>query len=579
MHIISAHSRQLQHAIYASLLPAAVCPCLISIVGVRPASVVCALHFTMSFLPIFNQAAKSATRTASTSCVRFSFLPTLVAPAYPSLSLLSLPASLHSSSLLQSARFLSSIASPQPAFDAPLTEFDAPRLTRPSRLSSPSAPLSTPHSSTAADEADGVYIPARRSPNRGRASRPTSSRQPAVVSPSSSHSPAPTTSTASAPSESTGLSGGPSAVSPFSGGSLNPDDYPMDPRLRESLRRSFRISAFFPIQATAYQPIVEGKDVLARSKTGTGKTLAFILPLLERLKRERVVARKGEISVLVMEPTRELANQVTQEIEKLSSDTRVCAVYGGVGYGQQTDKLLRGVDVCVGTPGRLMDLLDKGACTLRETRVVVLDEADEMLRRGFKEDMEKIMGYASRQRKVQMLLFSATLPDWIQQVSRQFQSQPLLIDQVSGEDNSTPLQMEHVALPAPRLLVERLKLIGELARSVRGRVILFVNSKVDADVICSSDFEDELGVDARALHGDVPQARRDRLMHSFKAGHFKMLVSLHKHPHTVVTHQRCSWKRMEGSAAMRRLYHARQPMVAVEETDGFPVSFTLARAE
>lgn len=304
----------------------------------------------------------------------------------------------------------------------------------------------------------------------------------------------------------------------------------MDPRLRESLRRNFRISAFFPIQASCYQPIVEGKDVLARSKTGTGKTLAFVLPLLERLKRERVVARKGEISVLVMEPTRELANQVTQEIEKLSPDTRVCAVYGGVGYGPQTDKLLRGVDVCVGTPGRLMDLLDKGACTLREVRVVVMDEADEMLRRGFKEDMEKIMAYANKgQRKAQMLLFSATLPDWIQQVSRTFQQQPLLIDQVTGDDNTTPLQMEHHALPAPRLLVERLKLIGELARGVRGRVILFVNSKVDADVICSSDFEDELGVDARALHGDVPQARRDRLMQSFKAGHFKMLVRPRAH--------------------------------------------------
>ena len=298
----------------------------------------------------------------------------------------------------------------------------------------------------------------------------------------------------------------------------------MDPRLRESLRTKFRISAFFPIQATAYVPIVEGKDVLARSKTGTGKTLAFVLPLLERLKRERVVARKGEISILVMEPTRELANQVTQEIEKLSPETRVCAVYGGVGYGPQTDKLLRGVDVCVGTPGRLMDLLDKGACSLREVRAVVLDEADEMLRRGFKEDMENIMGYANRQRKAQMLLFSATLPDWIQQVSQQFQSEPVLIDQVSGEENTTPLLMDHIAISSPRLLVDRLKLIGELARGVRGRVILFVNSKVDADTICSHDFADELGVDARALHGDVPQARRDRLMQGFKAGHYKMLV-------------------------------------------------------
>ena len=479
----------------------------------------------MSLLPIFHLAARSATRATFAARVYCSFLPSLLAPAYPSSSLLSAPASL-CSSLLLSPRLLSSFASPRPAatVDSTSADFDPPRS----------------HNS---NDDGGVFIPARRSTMRSRVNRLSSSqsREPTSASSATAPSSTPTLVQQSvSPTEPNGADGAVPPQPASHSASLNPDDYPMDPRLRESLRRNFRISAFFPIQATAYQPIVQGLDVLARSKTGTGKTLAFILPLLERLKRERIVARKGEISVLVMEPTRELANQVTQEIEKLSPDTRVCAVYGGVGYGLQTEKLLRGVDVCVGTPGRLMDLLDKGACTLREVRVVVLDEADEMLRRGFKEDMENIMGYANRQRKVQMLLFSATLPDWIQQVSRQFQSQPLLIDQVSGEDNSTPLQMEHVALPAPRLLVERLKLIGELARSVRGRVILFVNSKVDADVICSSDFEDELGVDARALHGDVPQAKRDKLMQAFKAGQFKMLVSsthTHTETHTQGAHR------------------------------------------
>jgi superfamily II DNA/RNA helicase len=184
----------------------------------------------------------------------------------------------------------------------------------------------------------------------------------------------------------------------------------MSPSLRRSLRDNFNISSFFPIQAECYTAIAEGKDVIGRSKTGTGKTLAFVLPILERLQRERVIAGRGEVSVLVVEPTRELARQVVGEIEKLSSDVKVLAVYGGAAFSPQSEALMRGVDICVGTPGRLMDHLDRGSCSLRKTLVVVLDEADEMLRRGFKEDIDVILSFANKKQKAQMLLFRSAQP-------------------------------------------------------------------------------------------------------------------------------------------------------------------------
>ena len=147
----------------------------------------------------------------------------------------------------------------------------------------------------------------------------------------------------------------------------------------------------FPIQAECYHPIADGKDLIGRSKTGTGKTLAFVLPILERLKRLNTKPARGEISVLIMEPTRELANQVCQEIEKLNPRLNVVAVYGGVSYSHQQMKLSRGADVVVGTPGRLIDHIERKNLNLTKIQYVILDEADEMLNFGFAEDIEKIL--------------------------------------------------------------------------------------------------------------------------------------------------------------------------------------------
>ena len=247
------------------------------------------------------------------------------------------------------------------------------------------------------------------------------------------------------------------------------------------------------------------------------------------------------MSVLILEPTRELARQVRGEIEKLAPSVRVATVYGGVGYGEQQSALLRGVDICVGTPGRLMDLLDRGACTTRGTRILVLDEADEMLARGFKKDIDTVLQDINKRRKAQTLLFSATLPQWVRDISAEFQRDAIVVDKVTGEDNATPPAIDHVAMAAPRMMVDRIRLIGELARSVEGRAILFVNRKADADLIC--DFRDELGVRARPLHGDLSQAARDSLMDDFRRGKLKMLVSAHRQAHT---------RGREGQAVARR---------------------------
>ena len=304
-----------------------------------------------------------------------------------------------------------------------------------------------------------------------------------------------------------------------------PTTTPWTPPCAALSRTNFSITQFFPIQAECYLPITQGRDLIGRSKTGTGKTLAFILPLLQRLRAEAFRPGRNEMSVLILEPTRELARQVTDEIRKLSPSTRTATVYGGAAYGPQTDALRGGVDVCVGTPGRLLDLIERGQCSPRGTRVLVLDEADEMLKRGFKREMDEVLASVSKGgAKAQVLLFSATLPPWVREVSDAFQRDALVVDKVTGEENVTPLLIDHSAVAAPRLLSDRLRLIGEMARGVEGRVILFCNRKADADLVCDAQYRADLGVRARAIHGDLSQSARDRIIADFKGGRIKMLV-------------------------------------------------------
>src|SRR5436853_6481936 len=174
-----------------------------------------------------------------------------------------------------------------------------------------------------------------------------------------------------------------------------------------------------PVQAAVFGPILAGRDVICRSKTGTGKTAAFGIPLLERIP-----AGTRRASALVLCNTRELALQVAQEIEALGKhkDLRVVAIYGGAGMGEQTDALHEGAEVIVGTPGRVYDHIRRGNLKLDSTRIAVLDEADEMLSAGFYEEVTRILDHLPRDR--QTLLFSATVPPDIEQLATKYLRNP-----------------------------------------------------------------------------------------------------------------------------------------------------------
>ncbi|RLN42065.1 hypothetical protein C2845_PM01G24940 [Panicum miliaceum] len=189
------------------------------------------------------------------------------------------------------------------------------------------------------------------------------------------------------------------------------------------------IKHLFPIQRAVLIPALEGRDLIARAKTGTGKTLAFGIPMIKRLMEDDggQSTRRGRIPrVLVLAPTRELAKQVEKEIKESSPKLSTVCVYGGVSYNVQQNALSRGVDVVVGTPGRIIDLINGGSLQLGEVQYLVLDEADQMLAVGFEEDVETILQQLPAER--QSMLFSATMPSWVKKLSRRYLNNPLTID-------------------------------------------------------------------------------------------------------------------------------------------------------
>ena len=182
------------------------------------------------------------------------------------------------------------------------------------------------------------------------------------------------------------------------------------------------IKFFFPVQYNTFDTIYKGKDLIARDRTGSGKTMAFSLPIIERFRDEDAFA-KARTKFLIVLPTRELAIQVKNEIESIkhkSSEFSVVNVYGGADIYGQIRELKDGADIIVATPGRLLDLLERGQVSLNHLQAVCLDEADEMLKQGFQEDIEKIFQYVEKHgpKKTQNLLFSATIPSWVSEISR-----------------------------------------------------------------------------------------------------------------------------------------------------------------
>jgi superfamily II DNA/RNA helicase len=287
------------------------------------------------------------------------------------------------------------------------------------------------------------------------------------------------------------------------------------------------ITTPFPIQAMAIPIALTGTDMIGQARTGTGKTLAFGVPMLQRVvvpgERDYPhLAKPGAPQGLVVTPTRELASQVSGDLATASTQrhARVLTVYGGVGYDPQLNGLVGGVEVVVGTPGRLLDLADRGALDLSHIKVLVLDEADEMLDLGFLPDVERILAKTPELR--QTMLFSATMPAAIVSLARRHLRHPVNIRAESAEDTMmvpTTAQFVYQAhdLDKPEIVARILQAEN------RNRVMIFCRTKRSAQRL-SDDLADR-GFAVAAIHGDLNQALREKALKRFREGKINVLVA------------------------------------------------------
>ncbi|KAF7820851.1 DEAD-box ATP-dependent RNA helicase 7 [Senna tora] len=284
------------------------------------------------------------------------------------------------------------------------------------------------------------------------------------------------------------------------------------------------IESLFPIQAMTFNTVFDGSDLVGRARTGQGKTLAFVLPILESLtngpaKASRKTGYGRPPCVLVLLPTRELACQVFADFEVYGGAVGLtsCCLYGGTSYNGQGK---RGVDIVVGTPGRIKDLLGRGNLDLSQLRFRVLDETDEMLKMGFIDDVEFILGKVEDVSKVQTLLFSATLPDWVKNIAERFlKPDKKTVDLVGNEKMKASKNVRHIVLPCFWSAITQV--IPDVIRcySNGGRTIIFTERKESTSQLAESL------PGARPLHGDIQQSQREITLSGFRNGIFKTLVA------------------------------------------------------
>jgi len=270
------------------------------------------------------------------------------------------------------------------------------------------------------------------------------------------------------------------------------------------------------IQAATIPPLLAGRDVVGLAQTGTGKTAAFALPILSRLD----LTQKSP-QALVLAPTRELALQVCEAFEKYAAHMRgvhVLPVYGGQGYGVQLSALRRGVHIVVGTPGRIMDHLEKGTLDLSKLKYLVLDEADEMLKMGFAEDVQTIL--ADTPDDKQVALFSATMPSQIRRISQQYLHDPQEITVKNKTTTSANTTQRYLMVSYPQK-IDALTRILEV-ENFEG-MIIFVRTKNETETLAEK--LRARGYSAVAINGDVPQAQRERTVEQLKSGKLDILVA------------------------------------------------------
>ena len=271
-----------------------------------------------------------------------------------------------------------------------------------------------------------------------------------------------------------------------------------------------------PIQAATIPPLLEGRDVLGQAQTGTGKTAAFALPILSRLN-----PRAGKPQALVLAPTRELAIQVAEAFQRYAAHIpgfQVLPIYGGQSYGPQLHSLKRGVHVVVGTPGRVIDHMDKGTLDLSELKYLVLDEADEMLRMGFIDDVEKVLQATPPQRQV--ALFSATMPNVIRKIAQRHLKDPVEVTIKTSTSTAPNIRQRYWCVSGMHKLDAMTRI---LEAEPFDAMIIFARTKQATDELAGK--LQARGLAAAAINGDIAQPQRERVIQQLKDGKLDILVA------------------------------------------------------
>ena len=296
----------------------------------------------------------------------------------------------------------------------------------------------------------------------------------------------------------------------------------LDPRLLQAVAESGYLT-MTPIQAKAIPLVLAGRDVMGAAQTGTGKTAAFSLPLLQRMmphESSSVSPARHPVRALVLAPTRELADQVANSVKTYSKYTKLRAtvVFGGIDMKPQTAELKTGVEVLIATPGRLLDHIEAKNCVLNQVEYVVLDEADRMLDIGFLPDLQRILSYLPKQR--QTLLFSATFSPEIKRLAESYLQDPIMVEVARPNATATNVEQRFYSVGTDDKRAAVLKLLKERELT---QALVFVNSKLGCARLARS-FERD-GLRTNALHGDKSQDERLKALDAFKKGEVDVLVA------------------------------------------------------
>ena len=292
-----------------------------------------------------------------------------------------------------------------------------------------------------------------------------------------------------------------------------------DLNISEDIKKSIEDMGFTkltPIQNQAIPEALKGSDLIGQAQTGSGKTIAFSIPIVEKI----FLPDKSPQAIILC-PTRELCIQVTSQIIKLGSNIKklkVLAVYGGQPIGKQTRVLKKGVHIIVGTPGRVIDHIERGNLDLIGIESVVLDEADEMLEMGFREDIERILHNTPKQR--QTLLFSATIPNEIKQIAKKYQNSPKFL-KISDRKENVPKIRQYAYICG---IDEKLDGLIRLIKVFDVKLgLIFCNTKKSVDFVKKHLKKENFNVDS--IHGDLTQKTRDKVMNKFRNGNINILVA------------------------------------------------------